>query len=60
MIKEKDVYGQLTKTCPYVKTNISVGSIACQDCINNLTKVKTNLEWVATTHFICLKEKTND
>ena len=60
MKKEKDEQGYLTKRCQYVKDNISVGSIACQDCINNLTKVKTNLEWVATTHFKCAKEEVND
>ena len=43
MKKEKDEYGQLTKICPHVKhTVVHVGSIPCQNCINNLSKVTTN------------------
>ena len=59
MKKEKDEYGQLTKICPHVKhTVVRVGSIACQNCINNLSKVTTNEAWVNTKYFWCMKEKT--
>ena len=57
MKKEKDEWGQLTERCPYIRDNVMAGSLACRECINNLTKVKTSTEWVAITHFVCKKEE---